>query len=83
MKKAFILLGIILPLGATIYYIASSLVDTKHKYQIQYNYATYTVSDYTDTFQLTNNSVTYIDKHGAQIVRYGSFAIKNNVDYQK
>lgn len=83
MKKTLILSALILSLCASVYCAVDSLVDTKHRYQIDYNHGKYSLSDYTDTFQVTDNSITYIDEKGVQVSRYGSFSIKNNVDYKK
>lgn len=83
MKKALIFTAVLVGIGATIYYIAVGCIDTKHKYEITYNHGKYHWSDYTDTFNLTNTSVSYTDERGAEVIRYGSFAIKKNVNFKK
>jgi hypothetical protein len=84
MKKIRIITAIIvLLLASIIYAIVADLVDTKHKYAISYSHGHYPMNDYTDTFQVTNGSVQYIDEHGIAVVRYGTFTIQKNSDYKK
>jgi hypothetical protein len=83
MKKIILLSASAILLGTTLYYSIITLIDTKHKYTISYNHGGYPISDHTDTFQLSNNSVQYIDQHGVVTNRYGTFSIEKNQDYKK
>jgi len=57
--------------------------DTKHKYAISFQNGKYTGWDYTDTFNVTNGSINYVDEQGREITRYGTFAIQKNEYYNK
>jgi hypothetical protein len=69
-------------LGAVIF-SASSCTNRSHKYTIGYAHGKWSFEDYTDTFQVSNGSVKYIDESGAETTRYGTFSIQKNKDFQK
>jgi opacity protein-like surface antigen len=83
MKKILLLSASAVLLGITFYCAIVDLIDTNHKYTVSYNHGGYPARDYTDTFQLSNNSVQYVDEHGDVINRYGTFSIEKNQDYKK
>ena len=65
-------------LGTVILAALSSCTNTNHKYAIEYNHGRWMFEDYTDTFQVNNGAITYIDEKGNYITRYGTFSIKEN-----
>lgn len=62
-------------LGAVIFSM-SSCTDSNHKYAIGYTHGKWSFEDYTDTFQVSNGSINYIDEKGNEITRYGTFSIR-------
>jgi hypothetical protein len=63
--------------------ILSSCTDSTHKYAIGYNHGKWSYEDYTDTFQISNGVVKYVDEKGIEIIRYGTFSIEKNKNYKK
>ena len=64
------------------YLLVKNNTDYSHKYEIEYQMYRYTTSDFTDTFQIKDNGVTYIDDYGTQVTRFGTFSIKQNKNYK-
>jgi hypothetical protein len=65
-----------------VYLLVKNNTDCTHKYEVEYQMYRYTTSDFTDTFQIKDNGVTYIDNHGTQVTRFGTFSIKQNKNYK-
>lgn len=82
MKKYLIIFGVVI-VTATTYLIVSKCIDTKHKYTICYEHGKYAYYDYTDTFQVINGAITYINGNGVEVTRYGTFSIEKNREYKK
>jgi hypothetical protein len=55
-----------------------SCTNSNHKYAIEYAHGKWAFEDYTDTFQVSNGVITYIDENGTEVTRYGTFSIKKN-----
>ena len=83
MKQNLIIFGFIASFAFLVYLLLSMCVDKKHKYTISYQNGKYTGHDYTDTFNINNSVINYIDERGIEITRYGTFAIQKNEDYKK
>ena len=84
MKSKAILLAILLGLFALVYSILWMCTDTEHKYRVDYSHGKYEWSDYTDSITYgPNQSIVYLDKHGTQVTRYGTYSIRRNENYNK
>ena len=83
MKQTIFIAAIILAFCVCVYWILDLCTDTEHKYEISYNHGKYSYSDYTDTFKLTPTSIEYRDERGRQVVRSGTFSVRENQDYKK
>jgi len=70
MKKLIALLVLVVTLF--------SCTNSNHKYAIEYAHGKWAFKDYTDTFQVSNGVITYIDENGVEVTRYGTFSIKKN-----
>ena len=82
--KSTTVIALLFTVVASIYlFVYIYCIDRSHKYEIEYPHGKYTFSDYTDTFQLTSNTIKYINDEGVEIIRYGTFSIKKNQDYKK
>lgn len=46
------------------------------KYEIEYTLGRWMLSDKTDTFEIKDNSIIYIDENGNKVTRFGTFAVK-------
>jgi hypothetical protein len=84
MKKSILRISIYVVIAAALLVLLlSSCTNTNHKYAVEYNHGKWSYQDFTDTFQLSNGSVKYTDESGAEIIRYGTFSIQKNKDFQK
>lgn len=84
MTKPFIFISaLIAAFVVGIYLLIVAFTDTTHLYEVNYESGRYTYSDYTDTFSLTPTSIVYRDENGVEIIRYGTFSVKKNPDYEK
>lgn len=57
--------------------------DRVHKYQVEYAHGKWALSDFTDSFTLSGNTIKYIDENGSEVIRYGTFSITKNSNYTK
>jgi len=57
--------------------------DRVHKYEVEYAHGKWAMSDFTDSFTLSGNTIKYIDERGNEVIRYGTFSIRNNSNYKK
>ena len=84
MKLSIVITTLCIAIHVSVYlFVYCYCIDRTHKYEIEYPHGKYTFSDYTDTFQLTPTSIKYIDDKGVEIIRYGTFSVKENQDYKK
>jgi len=84
MKKVILAVSLIVLFSIVCGYLFDHYcTDRVHKYQVEYAHGKWALSDFTDSFTLSGNTVKYIDENGNEVIRYGTFSITNNSNYKK